>query len=187
MLARFLSLWKALTCLNRGYCYWWEDDPIRELVLYEKNFGWMDVWELTQKGWDRFGWWPLWLEGEIILAEGGPCPLLNYTLTFALQLRKSTGNLSQGGRVVRDNSLRRLGRLFRDSLGWPAEHQSTSVTREWLQLALGRQKCLPSSRTKGFPASANFESKLSVFRCGRRRIESPNPREFACYQRTNVR
>jgi hypothetical protein len=27
---------------------------------------------------------------------------------------------------------------------------------------LGRHRCLPSCRTKGFPASANFESKLSV-------------------------
>jgi hypothetical protein len=32
----------------------------------------------------------------------------------------------------------------------------------WLQSALGRHTCLPSCRTKGFPASANFESKLSV-------------------------
>jgi hypothetical protein len=32
----------------------------------------------------------------------------------------------------------------------------------WLQSALGRHRCLPSCRTKGFPASANFESKLSV-------------------------
>jgi hypothetical protein len=32
----------------------------------------------------------------------------------------------------------------------------------WLQSALGRHRCLPSYRTKGFPASADFESKLSV-------------------------
>jgi hypothetical protein len=31
-----------------------------------------------------------------------------------------------------------------------------------LQSALGRHRCLPSCRTKGFPASSNFESKLSV-------------------------
>jgi hypothetical protein len=31
-----------------------------------------------------------------------------------------------------------------------------------LQSALGRHKSLPSCRTKGFPVSANFESKLSV-------------------------
>jgi hypothetical protein len=75
--------------------------------------------------------------GGIILAEGlhewgwRVVPLLNYTLAFALQLRKSTENLSQGSREVGDYSLRRLGRLFffRNSLGWPAEHQSASVTR----------------------------------------------------------
>jgi len=34
------------------------------------------------------------------LGECGPCPVLaSYTLTFALQLRKNTENLSQGSRV----------------------------------------------------------------------------------------
>jgi hypothetical protein len=89
-------------------------------------------------------------------------PLLNYTLAFAFQLRKSTENLRHGSRVVGDCSLRQIGRFFRDSLDWPAERQSSSVTRGWLQSALGRQKCLPRCRAKGFPASANFESKLSV-------------------------
>jgi hypothetical protein len=56
-------------------------------------------------------------------------PLLNYTLAFSIQLRKSRENLSQGSLVVADYSLRRLGRLFRDSLSWHVEHQSTSVTR----------------------------------------------------------
>jgi hypothetical protein len=32
----------------------------------------------------------------------------------------------------------------------------------WLQSALGRHRCLTSCRTKGFPASANFNPKLSV-------------------------
>jgi hypothetical protein len=50
--------------------------------------------------------------GEITLAEGlhdwgrPTVPLLNYTLAFALQLRKSTENLSQNNRVVGDYSLR---------------------------------------------------------------------------------
>jgi hypothetical protein len=129
--------------------------------------GWLSgSW--THKCWDRFGWWPLRLGLEITLAEGlhdwksGAVPLLNYALAFALQQRKSTENLNQVGRVVGDYSLRRLGRLFRDSLGWPAEHQSASVTRGWHLWALGRHKCLPCCRTKGFPAPANFESKLSV-------------------------
>jgi hypothetical protein len=73
--------------------------------------------------------------GEITSAEDlhdwgrRAVPLLNYTLAFALQLRKSTENLSQGSRVVGDYSLRRLGLFFMDILGWPAEHKSTSVTR----------------------------------------------------------
>jgi hypothetical protein len=73
--------------------------------------------------------------GQITSAEGlndwrgRAVPLLKYILAFALELRESTENLSQGRRIVGDYWLRRLGRLFRDSLGWPAEHQSTSVTR----------------------------------------------------------
>jgi hypothetical protein len=37
---------------------------------------------------------------------------LNFTLAFALQLRKSKENLSQGSQVVGDYSLRRLCGLF---------------------------------------------------------------------------
>jgi hypothetical protein len=129
--------------------------------------GWpFGVW--NQKCCDRFGWWPLRLGGKSLQLKasmiGGrrAVPLLNYTLAFALQLRKSTENVCQGSRVVGDYSQRRLGWLLKDSLGWPAENQSTSVTRGWLQSALGRHRCLPSCRNKGFPASANFESKLSV-------------------------
>jgi hypothetical protein len=62
----------------------------------------MDVWELNPEGLGS-----LWLMasvtcGEIILAEGlhdlggQAVPLLNYTPAFALQLRKSMKNLSQG-------------------------------------------------------------------------------------------
>jgi hypothetical protein len=142
------------------------DCPIRQLVLREKIWvGWFTgVW--TQKYCDLFGWWPLRLVGKSLQLRapwlGKACPFLNYTLAFALQLRKITDNHSQSGRVVGDYSLRRLGWLLMEGFGWPAENQSTSVSRGWLQSALGRQKCLPSCRTKGFLASAIFESKLSV-------------------------
>jgi hypothetical protein len=81
------------------------DYPIRQLDLYEKDFGWMAFWELNPEVlgllWlmasATFGW------RGITLAEGlndlgrRTVPLLNYTLAFALQLRKSTENLIQGG------------------------------------------------------------------------------------------
>jgi hypothetical protein len=35
--------------------YWREGKPIRQFVLYEKKFGWMDVWDLNPVGWDHFG------------------------------------------------------------------------------------------------------------------------------------
>jgi hypothetical protein len=88
--------------------------------------------------------------------------LSSYTLAFALQLRKSIETLCQGSRVVRKYSLRRLGCLLRDRLECSTEHQFIIITRWELQSALGRHKCLLNGRTKGFPASANFESKLSV-------------------------
>jgi hypothetical protein len=111
------------------------DYPTRQLVLREKDFGCVALWELNP-GVMR----SLWLKASAIwgggtLTEGlhdwgrRAVTLLNYNLAFALQLRKSTENPSQGSRVVGDNSLGRLGGLFRDSLGWPAEHQSTSFTR----------------------------------------------------------
>jgi hypothetical protein len=28
---------------------------VRQFVLYEKSFGWLDVWELNPERWDRFG------------------------------------------------------------------------------------------------------------------------------------
>jgi hypothetical protein len=94
----------------------------------------MALWELNP---EILG--SLWLMASatserMLLAEGlhdwrrRAVPLLIYTLKVALQLRKSTENLSQDRRLVGDYSLRRLGRLVRDSISWP-EHQSTSVTR----------------------------------------------------------
>jgi hypothetical protein len=52
-------------------CYWWEDEPIRQFVLYANTFWWMDVWELKSDGIGSLSlkasliWW-----AGIILAEG---------------------------------------------------------------------------------------------------------------------
>jgi hypothetical protein len=116
------------------------------------------LWLMASATW---GGKSLWLKASMI-GEGGPCPFWIIPWHLPCNWGKARKNLSQGSRVAGDYLLRRLGRLFRDSLGWPAEHQSTSVTRGWLQSALGQHRCLPSFRTKGFPASANFESKLLV-------------------------
>jgi hypothetical protein len=37
---------------------------------------------------------------DSMIGGGRPCPFLNYTLEFSLQLRKSTENLSQGSQLV---------------------------------------------------------------------------------------
>jgi hypothetical protein len=77
--------------------------------------GWMSgSW--TEKGWDRFGWWPLRLGGGgIILVEGlhdlgrRSTPLLNHTLAFTLQ---QTEELRQGSRVVKTTRFTVLAVFF---------------------------------------------------------------------------
>jgi hypothetical protein len=100
--------------------------------------------------------------------ECRPCPdFANYTLAFALQLRKITENLSQGSRkglgVTAPNAFLFVDvAIAGDGLDWSADpcrpwlsHQSTGST-------LGQLKYLLSCRTRRFHTSANFESKLAV-------------------------
>jgi hypothetical protein len=110
-----LSPRKALTFSDQGLLLLVGDYPIRQRVLCKKDYGWMALWGLNT---ELLG--SLWLMasatwGENHSVEGlhdwgrQAVPLLNYTLAFSLQLRKSTENLSQGSRVLGDYSLCRLG------------------------------------------------------------------------------
>jgi hypothetical protein len=65
-LTGFLSWQKALTCSNWGLLVLVGGDPIRQLVLYERNFGCMDVWELNP---ERLG--SLWLMVSATWGGGG--------------------------------------------------------------------------------------------------------------------
>jgi hypothetical protein len=108
-------------------------------------------------------------------------PLLNYTLAYALQLRKSTENLSQGSRAA-------TGLLV--ALTWLSfEGRPRLVCCTSVHLGypgdFSRHKCPPSCRTKGFTASANFESKLSV-RCSHVIGEEWNPQALVNLPVTNV-
>jgi len=49
-----------------------------------------------------------------------------------------------------------------DGLDWPAVPYRPWLSRHAAGSSLGQRKYLLSCRTRGFPASANFESKLSV-------------------------
>jgi hypothetical protein len=51
--------WRPWHVQTRGHCHWREYELVRQFVLYDKNTGLMDVWELNPKIWDRFGWRPL--------------------------------------------------------------------------------------------------------------------------------
>jgi hypothetical protein len=99
--------------------------------------------------------------------ECGPCPgFASNTLAFDLQRRKITENLGQGNRMALGFSAPNAIRLIDlaiagDDLDWPAVPCRPWLSRQATGLTLGQLKYLPSCRTWGFPASANFDSKLS--------------------------
>jgi hypothetical protein len=89
-------------------------------------------------------------------------PLPIYTLPFALQLRKMTENFSQNIRGVLGTArcvelVPRVG-----GLDWPAVRLPSSVDCEGFLTAICRRWCLQICRNKGFPATDNLESKLTV-------------------------
>jgi hypothetical protein len=115
MLTGYLSRRKALSFSDYGLLLLVGDCHIRQRVLCKKSFGWMALWGLNPEV-----LWLLWLMasatwGKITSAEGlhgwgrRAVPFFNYTLAFALKLRETTENLSQGSRVIGDYLLRRLG------------------------------------------------------------------------------
>jgi hypothetical protein len=88
----------------------------------------------------------------------------------------------------RDCSLRRRGCLLRDSFCWPAGRQFTpGYPGDFSQPAVGTS-AFRVAVLRGSPhqLTSSWNSQ-SMLWCGRRRLESPNPREFAWYQRIKVR
>jgi hypothetical protein len=183
-----LSRRNALTFSNKGLLLLVGDYSFRQFVLCEKDFGWMFFWEFNPECSDRFGWWPLWLREKSLrlkasmTGEGGPCPFwiipwhLPYnwgkarkTLVRVAELLETTCsadlaaflgtasagllNISPPRLPVGDFSQPLVGvGAFQVAELWGSPHQPT--------------------------LSRNSQSALW---CGRRRMESPNPREFACY------
>jgi len=100
--------------------------------------------------------------------ECGPCPdFASNTLEFASQLSKITENLSQGNRRALSwsalNAIRLVDLVIADDgLDWPAVTCRPWLSRQATGSTLDQLKYLPSCRNRGFPTSANFESKLSV-------------------------
>jgi hypothetical protein len=56
-------------------------------------------------------------------------PLLNYALAFEIQISKQLKTSVRAAEQPGDCSLRRLGCLLRDCLGWPAGRQITPVSQ----------------------------------------------------------
>jgi len=76
-------------------------------------------------------------------------------------------NLSQGNGMALGCSAPKAIRLIDmviagDGLDWPPVPCRPWLSRQATGSTLGQLKYLPSCSTRGFPTSANFESKLSV-------------------------
>jgi len=109
--------------------------------------------------------------GEATAHGGGNCgPCAEFasnTLAFALQLRKITENISQGNRMALGCSAPSAIRFVDlttagDGLDWSAVPCRPWLSRQAMGLTLDQRKYLPSCRTRVFPTSANFKSKLSI-------------------------
>ena len=100
--------------------------------------------------------------------ECGPYPdFASKTLAFTLQLRKITETPSHVSRRALSWSALNAIRLVYlviagDGLDWPAVPCRPWLSPHATRSTLGQFKYLPSCRTRGFPTSANLESKLSV-------------------------
>jgi hypothetical protein len=116
-LSAFFSKLKDWRVQTRGYCWWREDEPVRQFVLYEINFTRLDVLKLNPEGWDRFGWRPPWL-GGIILTEGlhdwrrHPLPRFQLYSGICPSNWVKARKICQRSRLVLDYSLRRLVELW---------------------------------------------------------------------------
>jgi len=137
------------------------------------NFRSLAVWFRAQTGCVTYWSYATFVRrlGEAAAPGGGECgscpDFASNTLTFVLQLRKVTENLSQGNRMALGCSAPNAILL---SI-WPSRAMAStgllSPCRPWLsRLATGTTpgqiKFLPSCRARGFPISAKHESKLSV-------------------------
>jgi hypothetical protein len=129
--------------------------------------------------------------GGITMAEGlhewkvGPYLVWIMPWHLLYTLRKARKNC-QFSRV--DKLLAALNWTFsEDSPHWLAEHVTTSVIREKSQSVFATHICPPGCRNQGplHQLTCTLNSQ-SVIWCGQRKVVSPNPREFACYQHISV-
>jgi hypothetical protein len=92
-------------------------------------------------------------------------------------------NLSQGSRVVGHDSLRRLGRLLGTaSVGLLNISPPRLPVGDFSQPLVGKSAS-QVTELRGSPHQLTLSrNSQSVLSSGRRKVESPNPREFDCYQ-----
>jgi hypothetical protein len=166
---------KALTCSARGYCCWWEMILSGNMSFMKRNFGWLDIWELNP---ELLG--SLWLR-ENHFGWRRAMPLWNYTLAFALQLRKSTENLAQGSQVVGLHITPTWPSFLQTaSAGLLSISSPRSPVSDVSQPLVGTSDSQVAELRGSSHQLTLSQSTQSVLWC-RQRMESPNTREFACY------
>jgi hypothetical protein len=183
--------WRSWHVQTIGYCHWQEDEPVRQVVLYENHFGWMDVSELNPNWRDRFGWRPLrhggnhfgWSHPWSGEADRAPFSIKPWPLPYNWEKsRRTSVRLASWCWTLVAASA--WPSFLGEALTGLLSIKSSSDSRGWLQRALGWHSCLPSCRTKGFPASANFESKLC--QCSDVVCKEWNPQILGNLRVTNV-
>jgi hypothetical protein len=180
---RCLKLWLGcthkLSVFCRGGRHWFVtlgsiaasgDYPIGQLVLVKSvlvgglpgswntkcwdRFGWKRLRLSGEGGTNHFGWRPPWL-GKARLAPFELYPGICHTP------EEKHGKPQSVPRVIRPLVAPTL-LSYDGQARLPCWASVTTVSRGELQSALGRHKCLPSCQIMGSPASAYFESKLSI-------------------------
>jgi hypothetical protein len=97
-----------------------------------------------------------------VTRDAGRAPFQLYP-GICLTTDENTENLSQDSPVATGLTTRCADlAVFSGTASAGLLHVSSPRLPGRLQSALGLHRCLPSCRTKGFPASADFEPKLSV-------------------------
>lgn len=90
MITELLPWLKALTCPDSGPLLLVGGGYHQTIRLFEKNFGWMDIWgvQYRKPGITTAERLQVWGRGAMLF--------LNYTEAFALQPSKTTENQSRG-------------------------------------------------------------------------------------------
>jgi hypothetical protein len=163
-------------------------DFTKRTLLGRMNGNW------TQKGWDRFGWWSLWLGGKSfwlkfsMTGEGGPCPFWIILWHLPYNSGKAWKTSFRVAEQLETTCCVDLAAF----LGAPSKGL-LSISLPWLPVGdfshpLVGKSAFQVAELRGSLHQLTLSlNSQSVLWCGRRTEESPDPCEFSFYQSTRAR